>query len=749
MVLRYLGRGNTMKLFSNFKGDLSGAFSAAIITFPLSVAYGLIVFEPLGPNCAPQAALTGLYAAVFAGFFASFFGGTALQVTGPKAPLTLVMASVVTELIGQLPTQVSGTSIHTTVVCLVFLCVLFGGIFQILFGIMRVGSLIKYLPYPVFSGFLNGIAILLILKQIKPLLGVSSDITFVGILNQPGVIQPITLLIGLSTLVAIYLSRRSVKKIPASLMGLCFGTALYYLLLNVIDGISLGPLVGYIPTALPRPGPLLVWFQMVSSNEIPSLFPQLIVAGLALSLLGSIDSLLSSVVSDRLVETRHDSNRELVAQGIGNIVASFFGGLPSAGSTPRTIASFKAGGRTRLSGMLCSLWILLIVIALGPLVGKIPLVVMAGIVIAVGIDMIDRWTISLLMKLGTTVEERKGILVNLAVTLLVTVITVCTNLIVALGIGFVIASILFISKMARSIIKRKYTGEVIRSKAVRCQAHNKLLDSEGGRIVVFELQGPIFFGSAENLAKEIENSMRDATYCIIDMKRVNEIDSTGANIILQINSTVKSEGKYLLLSYVKENKSLWRFLVHMDVAASVGEDYFFSDTDSALEWAESHLLEHSFQVSDPCYRLELSQISVLSGFTKEELEIFNGRLALENYKRGELLIREGSRDRDLFILTKGIVSIKTRLAESNRNTRLVSYGPGVIFGEFAFLDGGVRSADVWADEESEVLRLSVTDFETLRRSNPDIATKLIFNISLELSQRLRLSSREVRALEDS
>ena len=181
----------------------------------------------------------------------------------------------------------------------------------------------------------------------------------------------------------------------------------------------------------------------------------------------------------------------------------------------------------------------------------------------------------------------------------------------------------------------------------------------------------------------------------------------------------------------------------------MGKKYFFSDTDSALEWAEEHLLVHSCQISDPCSAQGLEQMDITAGFTPEELEVLKGNLVRERYKKGERIISEGDTDRDLFILTKGVVSIKTQLKDSQRIKRLLTYSPGVIFGEFSFLDGNPRSADVWAEENSELLRLRLSEFERLSKENPKITTKLVVNLARELSQRLRQASAEVRSLEDS
>jgi SulP family sulfate permease len=587
------------------------------------------------------------------------------------------------------------------------------------------------------------------LKQLNPLVGIVGHHSYFEFLTHPGDIQAHTLLVGISTLVVFFLSRKLIKFIPASLWALGVGTGLYYALFYFADASSLGGTVGHISVEWPRPDIFLGWFHVKTRAALITFLPTILVSGLVLGLLGSMDSLLSAVISDQVTDTRHNSNQELIGQGIGNIVSSFFGGIAGAGAAAESLENFEAGGRTRLSGMMCSLIILLIVMGLRTVIGKIPLAVIAGILIAVGIEMFDSWTINLLFKLSRPDEHRKELIINCFVSLLVTVTTVTVNLIAAVGIGFVVASALFVSKMGKSIIKRKFRGDIVRSKAMRCIDHDRLLEGERRKIAVFELQGSIFFGSAENLAKDIETAMHDADYCIIDMKRVNEIDSTGANIILQIHRRLQKEEKYLLISYMTEGHALWGFLVHLNVVSTVGARYFFSDTDSALEWAEEHLLVHSCKISDPCSAQGLEQMDITAGFSSEELEVLKGSLVSERYKKGERIICEGDTDRDLYILMKGVVSIKTQLQDSQRIKRLLTYSPGVIFGEFSFLDGIPRSADVWADENSELLRLRLSEFERLSKENPNVATKLVVNLARELSQRLRQASAEVRSLEDS
>ena len=734
-------------LLSNIRGDFSGALSAAIICIPLSIGYGMIVYGPLGTKFLPFAALMGIYGCLLGGICASLLGGTEIQITAPKAPLSLILAAFVAPLTLslQIPDSASG---NILIVALASLCVLTGGAVQFLFGTLRLGNLIKYVPYPVVSGFMNGIALILIYEQIAPLTGAGGHVSPFEIFYNPAVVQPVTFVVGLTTIIVIFLAGRLIKAVPAALIGLVAGTALFYALKNIAGVSTPGPVIGNFSFQWPKPDILPAAFSLAGNVDLAELFPRILVTGFVLGAIGSLESLLSALAADNLTGTRHRSNRELIGQGIGNMINAVFAALPSAGSELHNMANYRAGGRTRRSSLLCVLLILLIVVTLGPVIGKIPLTVIAAIIISVGFGLFDKWTLDLFRNLLQAREQRKRIIANLAVTVMVALITVCVNLIVAVLIGIAIASGLFVARMGKSIVKRKYAGDQVRSKKVRSIKNNFLLQDRGKGIIVYELFGPLFFGSADNLAREIEGAMSRCTYCILDMKRVNEIDSTGAKILGQISKKFYASGKYLLISYLQDNPSLSNSLKAMGVYKVLGENCFFPDTDAALEWAEDNVLTQSLEPAGASGAIQLEQMDILRDFTPQEVSALERKLTRKTFNRGEIIVKEGDNDRNLFFLVKGLVSVRIHLPQSDRYKRLISYSAGVAFGEMAFLDGSPRSADVWSDEGSEAYVLSPAEFAVLQNEAPQLAVKLIRNIALEISERLRIRTNEVRVLEE-
>jgi SulP family sulfate permease len=730
----------------DIRGDIFGAGAAAVITIPCAIAYGLLAFAPLGVEFSAQAAVIGVLSAVFTGLMASLLGGSSILITGPTAPLTLVLSTVVGGL--AVHPLLSGLADREIIIIgLASLSVLTAGLVQLMSGFLRFGELVKYIPFPVMAGIMNGMAFLIIVKQIKPLTGIQSSAPLLEVALQPEAIQPLTSLIGVVTVLVIFQSRKKVKVVPGSFVGMLVGTALYYGIRTVAGPSSLGPTLGKINFRMVKPVAYGQLAAQVSQLDLMSLLPNIVLGGIIIGLMGSMGALLTAVVADDLGGTKHSSNRELIGQGAGNVVSSLFGALPGTGSIPRTMGNYQAGGRTRLSAILTPFMVVLLMGVFGPFLSMIPMTVFAAIVVAVGIGMIDKWTFKLVRQLSTDPQHRRSLSANLSVTLIVTVLMVAINLVLALVIGILIASALFMSKVGRSVIRRRYSGDQLRSKKAWSREESKRLDELGKQILVFELQGPLFFGSGESLAKEIYRDVEHASFCILDIKRVTEIDSTGTRIIINVSKSLQKEGKHLFVSYLPDTGPLRGFLNMLGFVEDLGIDRIFTDTDTALERAESELLG-AISLSQKPEKLDLGKMDVFGGFSDEEIRSFIKRMSRHEYEAGERIIGNWQNGRDVFFLARGEVSIRIPYGNDGRMKRLVTFSAGSVFGEMAFLDGGPRSAEVSCDEDSEVFTLSYEEFECLSRDRPDLGMKFMRNIATEVSRRLRSTSAEVGFLED-
>ena len=467
----------------NLRGDIFGGLTAAVVALPLALAFGV---------ASGAGAIAGLYGAIFVGFFAALFGGTPAQVSGPTGPMTVVMAMIVTKYAGD--------------PAMAFTIVMMGGAFQILFGVLRLGQYVRLVPYPVISGFMTGIGVIIIILEIGPLLGHADPAGGVlgavraipGFVLSPG--RDATIAGILSLAIVLFTPKRIAAIVPSPLIALIVGTlAVYFLLPGA-------PVIGDIPTGLPKP--------IVPSFSLEAL-PDMVKSGVILALLGSIDSLLTSLIADNVSRTRHRSNRELIGQGIGNMVAGFFGGIPGAGATMRTVINIHAGGRTPISGALHALVLFSLLLGLAPLAGYIPHAVLAGILLKVGYDIIDwRYVRRLPM------APRAGVVMMLTVLAL----TVFVDLIMAVGVGVVMAALLFVKRMAD--IQQGGMALIGAGRTERLPAEEaRLLEESDGAVMLFRFTGPISFGAAASLAPAM--GVADCHYLVLDFTDVPMIDTSG------------------------------------------------------------------------------------------------------------------------------------------------------------------------------------------------------------------------------
>ncbi len=491
--------------FNNLRGDVFGGVVAAVIALPLALAFGV---------ASGAGAVAGLYGAIFLGFFAAVCGGTPAQASGPTGPMTVVFAGMFA-MFSDEPT-------------LVFTTVIMGGGILILMGALGVGRYITLVPYPVISGFMSGIGVIIIILQIAPLLGhESSGGVMANLMSVPSVVstpmaQATTL--GLLALAIVYFTPSIIGKfLPPPLLALlvCTPAAMFF--------FPNAPVIGDIPQGFPSM--LIPTFRMDALTVM-------IEEAFVIAFLCAIDSLLTSLVCDNMTRTQHDSNRELIGQGIGNMVAGLFGGLPGAGATVRSVANIRSGGRTPLSGMLMGLMLLATLLWMGPLAEQIPLAVLAGILLKVGVDIID-WRF-----LRHVFQAPRADVIIMAVVLF---ITVAVDLITAVGVGVVLASLLFVKEMADLELANMRVITEEHPESPLTPEENEVLERNTGKIVLIHVDGPMSFGSAKNMVRRIETvpGLKQFTSCVLDLSDVPTIDGTSAMAIEDMLRIIRAHKQHL------------------------------------------------------------------------------------------------------------------------------------------------------------------------------------------------------------
>lgn len=532
--------------FNNLRGDVFGGVTAAIVSLPLALAFG--VASGVGP-------LGGLYGAVCVGFFAALFGGTPTLISEPTGPMTVVMTAIVASLTASNPEN--GLAMAFTVVML-------AGLFQIVFGIFKLGKYVTMMPYSVISGFMSGIGVILIILQIAPFLGQAPPKggvlgTFLSIPQLVANANPSEAILGALTLAIIFFMPKKIKKIvPPQLIALIVGTVVSLTVFGNADIRRIGEIpVGLPPLQLPTfsPGQLTV----------------MLVDGVMLGMLGCIDTLLTAVVADSLTRTEHNSNKELIGQGIGNIISGLCGGLPGAGATMGTVVNIQTGATSALSGLTRALVLLVVVLGAAKLTQPIPMAVLAGIALKVGIDILD-WSF---LKRSHKISS-KGSLIMYGVLLL----TVFVDLIVAVGVGVFIANILTINQLSEMQSSEVKLISDFDDAAKLSDEHKYLLDKGKGRVLLFCLSGPMIFGLSKAIARE-HNAMKDADVLVVDL---TEVPSLGVTASLAIENVIRdAHDKGLAIYIVGASAKIQHRLQKLGLFDLIHPEHVMTDRTAALQ----------------------------------------------------------------------------------------------------------------------------------------------------------------------
>jgi SulP family sulfate permease len=529
---------------SNMRGDIYGGITTGIVALPLALAFGEA--SGAGP-------IAGVYGAIFVGFFASLFGGTGAQISGPTGPMIVVFAGVFASFSGDLG--------------LIFGTVILAGILQIIFGVLKLGQYIRLVPYPVVSGFMSGIGCIIIALQAARLFGHEPEGggTVPALSAIPGAVMDpnfVALAIGVVTLIVVFAWPKNWGKLlPAPLAALIIGT----LMSLVIAG---APILGNIPTGLPS-------LIMPSFSQDAALI--MLEAAFILALLGSIDSLLTSLVADNMTRTRHDSNKELIGQGIGNTVAGFFGGIPGAGATMRTVVNIRTGGLTKISGMLHSVLLLSVIVVLAPLAEYIPHAVLAGILVKVGYDIID---------VAYLKRAHQGPRWDLALMVLVLGLTVFVDLITAVAAGVVMASLAFVKQLADEQLRA--FGEDVPSET--SDEVRELLRQSGNRVSLFTFGGPLSFGAAADVGHQVRERVKDGAEAIVlDFSRVPFIDVSAARAVETIGCDARHAGKAVFICGM--NDKVKQVLTGLNADHCLPKDVHFDERMETIRAAVRYVTE--------------------------------------------------------------------------------------------------------------------------------------------------------------
>lgn len=547
----------------NLKGDFTGGLVAGVVALPLALAFG--VQSGMG-------ATAGLYGAIAVGIFAALFGGTETQASGPTGPMTVVSATLIAAAI-----EMNGSLGNAMPI--IVATFLLGGLFQILFGFLNIASYVKYFPYPVVSGFMSGVGLIIVILQLFPFAGLGSAKSTTAIIQDlPRLFSeanPYALLLGGITIVVYYLFPKITKAIPSALVALIAASLVaYFTKMDV-------PLIGEIPSGLPS-------LRLDGIFAIDSSALGIIIEyGVVLAVLGSIDSLLTSVVADNMTKTRHNSNRELIGQGIGNMLAAIIGGIPGAGATKGTVVNINAGGKTRLSGVLHGLFLLAVLLGLGKLAAHIPLCVLAGLLIPIGFKIVDFKGLKHLLKVPRA---------DAIVLILVLFITTFGSLIQAVGIGVALACLLFMKKAGDLSEQGMEVGDIADFDGSKpWQDEIEFYNTYKDKVIIKHLYGPLFFGFTSYFKDQIKALPDDVRAVILRMDRVPYMDQSGIYTLEDIIFDLREQDIEVILVGLKEQPK--DMLEAVDIIPDlVPEDDLFDNIEDSFNYLREQFKKRSATV---------------------------------------------------------------------------------------------------------------------------------------------------------
>ena len=728
---------------SSLRDDLLGAFVSVSLAIPLAMGYGMFAFTALGDSYFAHGALAGLYAAITAGVVCVLLGDRTTTVYAPRVTTTFLLGALLYHLVHS-DAEVLRGNVHLIV--LAFFSIIFlGGVFQALFGLVRLGSLIRFTPHPVMAGLQNAAAALLFLVQLGDVCGFDHNIPFKAVFGHLAEVKPLSLAVAVVTFVVMWKARVITTKIPPLLVGLGIGTMLYFVLVLAGFGVQLGPVIG-LPVVVESPTPYRAIGDLTHLGDFAELLPFIVTGAFALALVAAMDALLCAKIVMPAGAKKVDGDRLLMRLGVGNVLSACFGGIMSGINIGPSLANRAFGAKTSFSVLINAAILLLMSSVLFPVVSYIPRVVLSATIMVIAVQHVDPWSIDLVRRIRTSASRQRGLmLLDLLVVAVVAVLSVTINIALAVFLGMVIAIALFVVRMSRSNIRRRYNCDKIHSRKARTPEEVALLEKRGGDILVLELQGVLFFGSAEMLSDDIERaSAAGMRTIILDLRRVTEIDATGVRILTDIQASLARKNQHLALALAKNSQTAAR-LSEAGIIEAIGTGCIFEDIDRAMEWAEDELIRTDGKDTKND-EIPLASVDLLSTLTSAEREVIERHARRESFPRGKIIFREGDPGQELFIVTKGRASAYLKQVNGGE-IRLATFAPGTIFGELATLDAGPRSASVVADDDVICYVLSDQQFAALAKDAPSVAIKLLSGLGRELSRRLRRANQTIHQLE--
>jgi len=717
-----------------------GGLTAMLVALPSAIAFGVLVFSAISPQMAGEGAFVGMMGAAILGLSAPLFGRTPALISSPCAPAAAVLSALAIDLLKQgiAPHHVAG---------LLALTSLLAALLQMLYGLLKGGQLIKYIPFPVVSGYLSGVAFIIATGQLPKLLGLPKGTELRHGIITPNLWQWQGIVVGVITIAVMSIAPRLTQKIPSTILGLTAGILSYFILAFWMPSLlSLNAnalVVGLIPEGTSFLETVRERMLFVADIQLSDL--RLVAySAVALSALLSIDTLKTCVILDAMTKNRHDSNRELFGQGLANLTAFMTGGLLGSGTVGATLVNVSSGGRTTLSGFIEGGLVVLVIVLLSPLIAWVPIGALAGILLVVAFRIFDWRAFRLLIHK----ETRFDFIVIAAVV----VVAETVGLIAAAGTGIALAILLFIRDQIRiTVIRRRATLKEISSKTYRLASEDAILQQHGDEAAVIDLQGNLFFGTTDHLFTQLEDDLHIQKWLLFDMRRVQSLDYTATHLFSLMHDRLKERGGGLLFSGMPScllsGQDLQRYMTDVGLLNQDGIRIFES-RDEGIEWMERQILDTWGDIEKPDELVfEFKDIEILRKMDDSTIHALRECVHERTLHAGEEVFTVGDSGDELFLIRRGTIRILLPL-KGGKYHHLATFSGGDYFGEMGFIDGHPRSANAIACTDCELYVLSRKKFNIRVYDNAVLGARVFARIASAISARLRQTDSELSALEE-
>jgi SulP family sulfate permease len=719
---------------------VAGGAALAAVSLSFVLSSGALAVSALGPQALGAGVVAAFVTATVGGLFVTLFARIPGGVWGPIPSIAVIYAALCADLVMR---ATPGTSAASILAALSLAVVLMGAL-QVLAGALRLVAPMKFLPYPVYAGFLTGLGLLIVWSQAAPLLGLEESLAGYEWTDLPRDLRPGAVLVGVATMAAVWLAPRVTTRVPPLLVGLAVGTAIYHLAATLLGREAMGLTLSTIAPRALAPATFAAVWERVNVSWLLATGWIVLPYSMLLAAQGSMSTTLACAALSEATGLPPNLNRALVGQGLGNMMCGALGGLPIGASISQSVAAARMTEVYRAAPAVSCVALLVVALLLGDALAYVPVAALAGLLITVGIGLINTWTRGLAKRVVRDLHAHLEIRWNLAIVAAVAAAFFFGSAPLALVVGAILAMILLAVSLSVATTFDAVDGRALSSRRVWPGPQARWLAEARSSVRVLRPRGGLFFGTADELATRLGALDPAIKYCVLDFARLSTLDATGCQIVAASAKKLAATGTTMVLAGVDTRNAADRALIDLGLTIPSPENRWFADLDHALEWVEGELLKARWPEASPNAAVCLAQTPLAKGLRDDELQALQSYLVQIDCEPGKVFFKRGDPGSAFYVIDDGLVEIQID-AGIPGGKRLAAFGPGSIFGEVVMFTSGERTADAICVKQTRLFELRLDSLQELEKRFPALYAKVLANLNAHLATRLIAATEVVRA----